>query len=321
MPKLRKNRAKAEQTRRPVRANTRVDEACRARSRRRKFAKFDETVDLAVRLGVNPKHADQMVRGAIVLPHGTGQDRPRPRLRQGREGARGPRGRRRFRRKRRHGGEGLRRVHGLRSRDRDARHDGRRRQARSHPRSARPHAEPQGRHGDVRRGQRGARKRRAARSSTASRRRASSTPASARCSFTEQALADNATALISALVRAEALDGQGDLPPEHHGLSTMGPGVQDRPGRIHGRDGGGVDHGTRSQRPRRSARSRARFDKMTAAVFLDFKGMTVEHVDQAPRRVPQGRRRVQGRQEHARQARAQGRTGYGGKLDDGARRA
>jgi len=36
-------------------------------------AKFDETVDLAVRLGVNPKHADQMVRGAIVLPHGTGQ--------------------------------------------------------------------------------------------------------------------------------------------------------------------------------------------------------------------------------------------------------
>ena len=38
-----------------------------------KYAKFDETVDLAVRLGVNPKHADQMVRGAIVLPHGTGK--------------------------------------------------------------------------------------------------------------------------------------------------------------------------------------------------------------------------------------------------------
>ena len=35
-------------------------------------AKFDETVDIAVRLGVDPKHADQMVRGAIVLPHGTG---------------------------------------------------------------------------------------------------------------------------------------------------------------------------------------------------------------------------------------------------------
>jgi large subunit ribosomal protein L1 len=37
------------------------------------FAKFDESVDLAVRLGVNPKHADQMVRGAMVLPHGTGK--------------------------------------------------------------------------------------------------------------------------------------------------------------------------------------------------------------------------------------------------------
>jgi large subunit ribosomal protein L1 len=36
-------------------------------------AKFDESVDLAVNLGVDPKHADQMVRGAIVLPHGTGK--------------------------------------------------------------------------------------------------------------------------------------------------------------------------------------------------------------------------------------------------------
>jgi large subunit ribosomal protein L1 len=36
-------------------------------------AKFDETMDLAVRLGVDPKHADQMVRGTVVLPHGTGK--------------------------------------------------------------------------------------------------------------------------------------------------------------------------------------------------------------------------------------------------------
>jgi large subunit ribosomal protein L1 len=36
-------------------------------------AKFDETVELAVRLGVNPKHADQQVRGSVVLPHGTGR--------------------------------------------------------------------------------------------------------------------------------------------------------------------------------------------------------------------------------------------------------
>jgi len=37
------------------------------------FAKFDESVDIAVRLGVNPRHADQMVRGALVLPHGIGK--------------------------------------------------------------------------------------------------------------------------------------------------------------------------------------------------------------------------------------------------------
>ena len=36
------------------------------------FAKFDETVELAMRLGVDPKHADQMVRGVVILPHGLG---------------------------------------------------------------------------------------------------------------------------------------------------------------------------------------------------------------------------------------------------------
>jgi large subunit ribosomal protein L1 len=38
-----------------------------------KFAKFDESVEIAMRLGVNPKQSDQMVRGTIVLPHGTGK--------------------------------------------------------------------------------------------------------------------------------------------------------------------------------------------------------------------------------------------------------
>ena len=40
-----------------------------------KYAKFDETVELALRLGVDPKHADQMVRGTVVLPHGLGKSK------------------------------------------------------------------------------------------------------------------------------------------------------------------------------------------------------------------------------------------------------
>src|SRR6266446_1046037 len=40
-----------------------------------KFAKFDETVELHLRLGVDPKHADQMVRGTLVLPHGLGKSK------------------------------------------------------------------------------------------------------------------------------------------------------------------------------------------------------------------------------------------------------
>jgi large subunit ribosomal protein L1 len=65
-------RAKAlrEQTDRAERLS--LDEACR-KVKEMSNAKFDETIDLAVRLGVNPRHADQMVRGAVVLPHGTGQ--------------------------------------------------------------------------------------------------------------------------------------------------------------------------------------------------------------------------------------------------------
>src|SRR6202158_6457583 len=40
-----------------------------------KYAKFDETVDITLRLGVDPKHADQMVRGTVVLQHGLGKNK------------------------------------------------------------------------------------------------------------------------------------------------------------------------------------------------------------------------------------------------------
>src|SRR5207253_8948633 len=39
------------------------------------FAKFDETVELVINLGVDPKHSDQMVRGTVVLPHGLGKSK------------------------------------------------------------------------------------------------------------------------------------------------------------------------------------------------------------------------------------------------------
>jgi len=55
----------------PERPHT-IDEAVPL-LQRVKFAKFDETVELALRLGVDPKHADQMVRGTVVLPHGLGK--------------------------------------------------------------------------------------------------------------------------------------------------------------------------------------------------------------------------------------------------------
>ena len=71
MPKIaKKTKAAHEKVDRNQRYS--LDKAC-ALVKETAFAKFDETVDLAVRLGVNPKHADQMVRGAVVLPHGTGQ--------------------------------------------------------------------------------------------------------------------------------------------------------------------------------------------------------------------------------------------------------
>src|SRR5690349_7851245 len=71
MPKVPKKKAAARQVVDRSKKYT-MEEAC-ALVKKAAPAKFNETVDLAVRLGVNPRHADQMVRGAVVLPHGTGQ--------------------------------------------------------------------------------------------------------------------------------------------------------------------------------------------------------------------------------------------------------
>ena len=66
---------KFEEARTKVPAELKLDDAAQALEmvKQAAFAKFDETVDIAVRLGVDPRHADQVVRGTVVLPHGTGK--------------------------------------------------------------------------------------------------------------------------------------------------------------------------------------------------------------------------------------------------------
>ncbi len=89
-----------------------------------KFAKFDETVDLTLRLGVDPKHADQMVRGTVVLPHGLGKSKKVLVIASGEKAARSRSRRRRHRRRRRHGGEDSeRKLDRFRRRDRHPGHD------------------------------------------------------------------------------------------------------------------------------------------------------------------------------------------------------
>jgi hypothetical protein len=91
---------------------------------------------------------------------------------------------------------------------------------------------------------------------------------------------------------------------EHHALLDDGPRRPHRSAPLLEQRGGGVAHGPHRRKTGRST-IKDKFSRMTSAVFVDFKGLNVETGDQAPRRVPQERRRVPRRQEHAREARAQ----------------
>ena len=82
-----------------------VDEAVKL-VKERATAKFDETVEIAMNLGVDPKHADQMVRGVVNLPNGTGRTCARRGFRARRQGRRSQGGRRRCRRRRGSRGDG-----------------------------------------------------------------------------------------------------------------------------------------------------------------------------------------------------------------------
>ena len=248
-----------------------------------------------------------MVRGAVVLPHGTGQTLRVLVFAKGEKEQEAEAAGADFVGADELVQQGPGRLHGLRPRDRDARHDGRGRQARPYPRPARPHAEPEGRHRHLRRRARAVTEAKAGKVEYRVEKAGIVHARIGKVSFTEKALADNAIALIQALVRAEAVDGQGHLPPEHHAsLRRWAPAFEIDPVHFSGQDRGGVADGTRTERDRTIGDDQGEFDRMTSAVFLDFKGMTVEEVTQAPRRVPQERRRVPGRQEHARPARRQG---------------
>lgn len=72
MSKHGKNTIKAREVKGPEPRHFSLEEAV-SLLKKAHFAKFDESVDVDIRLGVNPKHSDQMVRGTIVLPHGTGK--------------------------------------------------------------------------------------------------------------------------------------------------------------------------------------------------------------------------------------------------------
>ncbi len=72
MNKRGKNYVKAREVKGTEAREYSVDEAV-ALLKKAHYAKFDESVDVSIRLGVNPKYSDQMVRGTIVLPHGTGK--------------------------------------------------------------------------------------------------------------------------------------------------------------------------------------------------------------------------------------------------------
>ena len=71
--------------------------------RKAHFVKFDETVELVLNLGVDPKQSDQMVRGTVVLPHGLGKSKRVLVIASGEKDSRSAGSGRRFRGRRRHG--------------------------------------------------------------------------------------------------------------------------------------------------------------------------------------------------------------------------
>ncbi len=192
--------------------------------------KFDETVDAAINLGVDPKHADQVVRGAVVLPHGMGKTvklavfAKGDKAREARRPARTSSAPRTWpRRSRAASWTSTRSI---------ATPDmmgvvGRLGKVLG-PRGLMPN--PKVGHGHHGRRRAPSRSRRPARSSSAWRRRASSTCRSARRPSTPDKLKDNFNAIMEIIYKAKPADGEGRVRQERDGEHDHGPGHQGRPG-------------------------------------------------------------------------------------------
>ena len=188
-----------------------------------KFAKFDETVEVAIRLGVDPKHADQMVRGTVVLPHGLGRSKRvlviagAEKQKDAQEAGADVTG----------GDEVVEKILGGWM-DFDAvvatpdmmRGVGPSRQG---ARAARPDAEPEDRDGHHRHQRRRCAKSRPARSSSASTRRASCTRRSARRRLPRRGAHRERARARRQHRQGEAAGGQGPVPEEHHRVVHHGP--------------------------------------------------------------------------------------------------
>ena len=188
--------------------------------------KFDETVDLAVRLGVDPKHADQMVRGAVVLPHGTGKTKRVIVFAKGDKAKEAHEAGADF-----VGADDL--VDKIQKEnwlDFDAAVAtpdmmGLGRPDRPRPRSARPDAEPEGRHRHLRRRQGGPRAQ--GRSRRVQRREGGHRPRPHRQDLVRRprSCATTRWALLE-LIEAQAVDGEGHVHAVDHRLDDDGPGIK-----------------------------------------------------------------------------------------------
>ena len=188
-------------------------------------ASFDETVELAVRLGVDPRKADQIVRGTLSLPHGTGRNGARGGLRCGGRGRRGAPGWCRRGRGRRSGGQGRRRIRRLRRRDRHSRPDGPGRQARPDPRPAWADAEPEDRHCHDTTSARTVAEFKAGRVEYRTDKVGNVHVPVGKVSFSRQDLIENVHAVVEELSRAKPASSKGRYLRAVTLSSTMGPGV------------------------------------------------------------------------------------------------